>query len=92
MTVKLTGSIAVTVDDETIEISAEEFSLEEGEFRNLGEGEKQYEALFIHTSKDKDFVLHIQATNLNGVATAYETTVYEGNAEIEEDNLEAVPT
>jgi hypothetical protein len=61
-----------------------EFSLQEGGWRNLGDGDRQYEALFIYFGDD--FKILFQATYFDGKTTCYDATT-EGDVRIIDDNL-----
>jgi len=61
---RVTGFLTarVNVDDEItdIDIPGEDFKLEEDDWRNLGEGATQYEALYVYAGED--FEIQFQAT------------------------------
>lgn len=91
MTINLTGSILIEVksNDEInqIEINSSEFSLEEDDMRKIGDGDCQYEALYIYFGDD--FRISFQATrSFNGNVTIYPLKI-EGDVAIIEDNLSA---
>ena len=70
---KATGSVTVEFvsDDEKIEkeVDGSEFGLEEGSWRELGEGARQYEAPFNYIGEG--FSISFQATYLDGQITVY---------------------
>lgn len=85
---KVIGSLTIEFesDGEKVEqtVSALNFSLEEYDRRNLGDGDHQYEALFIYFSDE--FKILFQATYFGGKATRYECTT-EGDVKITDDNI-----
>jgi len=86
---KVTGSasIEVEVDGHTEEqqISGSEFALEEDGWRNLGDGDRQYEALFIYHGEE--FEISFQATYLQGKVTCYELSV-EGDVKVVDEDID----
>ncbi|MCR6652396.1 MAG: hypothetical protein NVV73_13325 [Cellvibrionaceae bacterium] len=94
MALKLVGAITakVKVDGEygEIVIPASDFSLAEADIRHLGDGDYQYEALYIYHGDDVE--ISFQATNFQGNASMYPYST-DGDIEILEDDLsvEALP-
>jgi len=86
---KVTGSVNVEFisDEERIEqeIYGSEFGLEEDGWRNLGDGDRQYEALFIYFGED--FKISFQATYFDGRTTMYPLSV-EGQAKIIDEDID----
>ncbi|WP_382430714.1 hypothetical protein [Giesbergeria sinuosa] len=66
------------------EIYGSEFSLEEGGWRNLGDNDHQYEALFIYFGEE--FEIRFQATYLNGSISVYDLST-RGRVMILDDNI-----
>lgn len=89
MGLKIVGFITVEIDKEEIEISGEDFSLEEANIRHIGDGDSQYEALFVYRNDENQFTVSIQATDLDGEITLYSPTI-DGKGRITSDKLEAV--
>lgn len=86
---KVTGSVTVEFvsDGEKIEqeIDGSEFSLEEDGWRNLGDGDRQYEALFIYL--EEDFKIYFQATHFDGKTTIYPLSI-EGEVKIIDQDID----
>ncbi len=86
---KVIGSanIEFISDEEKIEqeIYGSEFSLEEDGWRNLGDGDRQYEALFIYFGED--FKILFQATCFEGRTKIYPLSV-QGEVKIVDDNID----
>jgi hypothetical protein len=91
MSIKVTGSLTVEVNvdgkDQELVIEASEFGLEEGDMRHIGDGDYQYEALFIHFGDE--FEISFQATNLNGNVTLFDYNIID-NVRIVSDDLSLV--
>lgn len=88
MALKLVGTITAKIkvdgQEEEIEIAASDFSLEERDMRHIGDGDNQYEALYIYHGDDAE--ISFQATNLKGDVSMYPYST-SGDIEIIEDNL-----
>ncbi|OOF01030.1 hypothetical protein BZG79_15465, partial [Salinivibrio sp. MA427] len=88
MALKLVGTITAKIkvdgQEEEVEIAASDFSLEEGDMRHIGDGDYQYEALYIYHGDDAE--ISFQATNFKGNVSMYPYST-SGNIEILEDNL-----
>ncbi|QWT46562.1 hypothetical protein [Azospira inquinata] len=86
---KVTGSAYIEVDihgnAEKQQISGSEFVLEADNWRNLGDGDRQYEVLFIYHGEE--FEISFQATYLQGTVNCYELSA-EGNVTIVEDDID----
>lgn len=88
-TLNIQGSIVVEYNGEEIQINGAQLGLEEGDHRNIGDGDFQYEALHIYFDPDDRFKILIQSTLFEGQVTTYEATVEEGSAVIVDDELVA---
>jgi hypothetical protein len=66
MAFKLTGTVTVECEREYIVIKAEDFSLEEAETRHIGDGDYQYETLYIYFDDDDRFKVLQQVTEFEG--------------------------
>ena len=93
MAIALTGNLIIQVEDEELDISAEEFSLEEEDMRPLGEGDEQYEALFIYFDPEDRFKIQMQATEFEGNIKLFELKIhrlydFEGSIEILADQID----
>lgn len=88
MTFTLTGAVTITCEDEQIIADAADFGLEEDGHRHLGEGDRQYEALFIYFDHDSRFKVLVQATEFQGQLTLYAPRL-EGEGRIVRDELDA---
>ncbi|MGF1727510.1 hypothetical protein [Photobacterium nomapromontoriensis] len=88
MALRLVGTITANVEINgkcnEIVILASDFSLEEGDMRHLGDGDYQYEALYIYHGDESE--ISFQATNFQGNVSMY-PYIISGNIEILEDNL-----
>lgn len=83
----LLGTVTVEFGGRKHTVHGKDFSLEEDQNRHLGEGDFQYEALFIYFDPDQRFKILVQATKLDGNVTLYDPSV-EGNAKIVDDSLD----
>ena len=85
---KVTGSASIEVDSdgstEEQQINGSEFSLEEDGWRNLGDGDRQYEALFVYHGEE--FQISFQATYLQGKVTCYELAA-EGSVKVIDEDI-----
>jgi hypothetical protein len=88
MAFKLTGTVVVECDRERIVIAAEEFGLEEADDRHIGDGDYQYETLYIYFDDDNRFKVLLQVTEFEASLSVYPPTL-EGRGGIVEDNLDA---
>jgi hypothetical protein len=88
MKLKLFGTISAEIKSdnlaEEIVISASEFDLEEGDFRHVGDGEYQYEALYIYHGNDVE--ISFQVINFKGDVSISSLNT-SGKIDILEDNL-----
>lgn len=84
----LTGSVTVECCDEQIVIPAKDFGLEEADHRHLGDGDYQYESLYIHFDRDDRFKVLLQVTELQGQLSVYSATL-QGQGLIIADELNA---
>lgn len=86
---EVTGSLTVKAvfdgDGSEQEIDGSEFSLEEGGWRNLGDGDHQYEALFIYFGEN--FNISFRATYFDGQTTIYPPRA-EGEARIIDQDID----
>ena len=89
MGLKIVGSITIRVKDEDIEILGHGFGIEEEDRRSLGDGDYQYEALFIYFDPDGRFKVKIQATEFEGKVGQVTEPSIEGIGVIVQDNLDA---
>lgn len=93
MGLKIVGSITIGIDEEEIVISGEDFSLEEDGDRKLGDGDSQYEALFIcfdneSRFNESRFKVLIQVTEFEGKVSVFDPTI-RGKGQIITDDLSA---
>jgi len=92
MALKVEGSLTIEamVNDETEElvILASEFGLEEGSMRHLGDGDYQYEALYIHFGDG--FEISFQVTNMEGNVSIYPYSISD-DIEIISDDISVLP-
>ncbi|EGQ9805187.1 hypothetical protein K5N60_000248 [Vibrio parahaemolyticus] len=88
MALRLCGSIRAIVradgEEEEIIISASDFSLEGDNERHIGDGDYQYEALYVYHGGAVE--IYFQATNFQGNISMYPYNI-SGNIEVVEDNL-----
>jgi len=89
MGLKIVGSISVKIDDDVVKIPGKEFGIEESDNRHLGDGDHQYEALFMYFDPDNRFKLMIQAVEYEGQVSQVSRPSLEGDGRILEDELDA---
>jgi len=86
---KVTGSVSIEIEvdggTEEQEVRGSEFALEEDGWRNLGDGDRQYEALFVFHGEE--FGISFQATYLQGRVTCSELSV-EGDVKVVYDDID----
>jgi hypothetical protein len=89
MPLKLSGSITVETETsdkekEQVVISAQEFGLEEDGRRHIGDGDYQYEALYMYSDDEERFSISFQATLFENNITVYPFDI-SGEASIVDD-------
>lgn len=89
MSLRLEGTIEVNCEGREDTIDGQQFSLEEGDWRHIGEGDYQYEALFIYSDPEEAYRLHVQATLFDGQLTICPATL-SGTGRIVKDELDVV--
>lgn len=89
MSLRLEGTIEVNCEGREDIIDGEQFSLEEGDWRHIGEGDHQYEALFVYSDPEEAYRLQVQATLFEGQLTIYPATLT-GTGRIVKDELDVV--
>jgi hypothetical protein len=88
MAFTLTGTIMIECCNERLVIPAKDFSLEEADSRHLGDGDYQYETLYIYFDHDDRFKVLLQVTEFQGQLSAYSATL-QGQGRIIADELGA---
>lgn len=88
MAIKLTGFLKVKLGEEILKISADDFSLEEGGDRNIGDGDQQYECLYVYRH-GTEFSVEVELTRLDGQVNIYPLTIT-GEAKIVDDHLKGI--
>ena len=88
MAFKLTGTITVECGGERILIKAEDFGLEESGNRHIGDGDYQYEALYIYFDEDDRFKVFQQVAEFEGRLNM-DSPKLEGEGRIVHDDLDA---
>ncbi|HIH2745053.1 TPA: hypothetical protein ACYLN4_000722 [Burkholderia lata] len=89
MSLRLEGSIDVNCEGREDTIDGSQFSLEEADWRHIGEGDYQYEALFVYSDPDDAYKLQVQATLFEGRLTIYPATLT-NMGRIAKDELDVV--
>ena len=88
MALKLVGTITAKIEvegqEEEIIIAASDFSLEEEGMRHIGDGDNQYEALYIYHGDGVE--ISFQAKNFKGNVSMYPYRL-SGDIEILDDDL-----
>ena len=74
MAIEITGFVKVELEDKTYKIGAEDFSCEESDDRHIGDGDFQYECLYVYHHSE-GFSVMFQLT-----MTGSDINIYEPNA------------
>jgi hypothetical protein len=88
MSFTLTGAVTITCEDEHIIADAADFGLEEAGHRHIGDGDHQYEALYIYFDEESRFKVLVQATEFEGQLTLHAPRL-DGEGRIVTDELDA---
>ena len=87
MSLRIEGSIEVNCEGREDNIDGSQFSLEEADWRHIGEGDHQYETLFVYSDPDQSYKLQVQATWFEGQLKIYPATIT-GTGRIVKDELD----
>lgn len=88
MSISLTGFIEVKFQKQEIHIPAEKFSLEESGDNHIGDGDYQYECLYVYDHKN-EFRVMVQLSKLDGVISTHQP-ILEGDAKIIDNQLDGI--
>ncbi|MDY1033392.1 hypothetical protein [Stenotrophomonas sp. CFBP8980] len=88
---KLQGQLAVEVDDdELLYVNASDFEIAESDWRSIGDGDQQYEVLWVY--EGEGFDVKIEAAQFEGRIT-HVTVSVDGASKVEgQSDLDVVPS